>query len=190
MDKKLLDYGEIYLITIGKKQYVGQCQMYIGNDHRKHGTMGRWKQHVRVAFSKDGKKHYVYFHSAIIKYGPENCKVDVLLQCKKEELDVWEIDMIKLFDTLSPNGFNLTTGGKTYKYSEDHINFLSDIKKGGKNPNYGKEMSQEQKNKISKTKLFVRKTNFDLPIYIYHYRNSNKEGYVIKNHPEIKYKSF
>ena len=63
----------------------------------------------------------------IKKYGWENMKVEVLLQCAQEQLNYYEQQMIKAWDTLAPNGLNCTTGGEA-----------------------GKRLSMETKQKITK----------------------------------------
>jgi len=193
MDKKLINFGEIYLISYGDKKYIGQCYLYkkSGKKFKKGGTLNRWKCHIYGATKNTKYSGCTYLYRAIRKYGHENFTVKTLFKCEKRDLDFFEMFMIKLHNTLAPHGFNLTTGGKkNICFSNISIKKMSTSKKGNKNPNFGKKMSTQQKNEISKTKLFVRKKNYDLPIYIYHYRNKHKEGYVIKNHPQIKYKSF
>ena len=42
-------------------------------------------------------------------------KVEVLLQCAQEQINYYEQQMIKAWDTVAPNGLNCTTGGEAGK---------------------------------------------------------------------------
>lgn len=68
------------------------------------------------------------FYEAIKKYKIENFDVDILAEVKKEDLDEMEKKYIQIFNTLSPNGYNLTYGGQikpskvsrhVYQYSSE-----------------------------------------------------------------------
>ena len=50
---------------------------------------------------------------AIKKYGKENFSYTIIEECGVEELDEKEIFYISLFNTLSPNGYNITSGGSS-----------------------------------------------------------------------------
>lgn len=53
---------------------------------------------------------------ALQKYGQEAFILDTLVKCATlEELNIAEIHFIKLFNTLHPNGYNLTEGGRDSK---------------------------------------------------------------------------
>ena len=51
--------------------------------------------------------------NSIQSHGKENFEINILWEgeCTQEELDEYEIEFISLFNTLSPNGYNLTEGG-------------------------------------------------------------------------------
>ena len=82
----------IYKITnkLNGKVYIGQSR----------DIDARWRQHINA------KDNYA-IHNAIKKYGKENFKFEVLLECPIDMLNVWERDMIALYDCISPNGYNI-----------------------------------------------------------------------------------
>ena len=87
-------------------------------------------------------------------------KVEVLLQCAQEQLNYYEQQMIKAWDTLAPNGLNCTTGGEAgkrlsmetkIKISEHHKQAIFDGRMVM--PDWsGREQTEATKQKIS-TKL-------------------------------------
>ena len=91
----------IYLITnnINGKKYIGQSRNLIK----------RWNHH------KDEARHNrstLLIHNAMREYGIDNFSFDILLECPIDMLDVWESDMIRLYDTFVPNGYNIRDGKK------------------------------------------------------------------------------
>ena len=119
----------IYKITnkLNGKVYIGQS---IDIDTR-------WRQHINA-------KDDFAIHRAIQKYGKENFKFEVLLECPVDMLNVWERDMIALYDCISPKGYNLTEGGEGYQCSEETRLKMSNIQKG-------KHHSEETRHKISES---------------------------------------
>lgn len=66
----------------------------------------RWRQHCAA---KDNRP----FYNAIRKYGKECFESQILFRTTNlEEVKKKEIEFIKQFDTLVPNGYNLTVGGE------------------------------------------------------------------------------
>ena len=116
----------IYKITnkLNGKVYIGQS---VDIDTR-------WRHHCSA-------KDNFAIHNAIKKYGEENFKFEVLLECPANMLNVWERDMIALYDCISPNGYNLTEGGEGYHRSEETKIKISNALKG-------KHLSEEHKRKI------------------------------------------
>lgn len=175
--------GEIYMITnkINNKKYIGQTVCYLSSG-RKYGTAKRWNHHVSVAnnnFDKGGR----HFCNAIRKYGKENFSIETLLICNLEMMDYYEKNFIKLYNTISPNGYNIEAGGT------------------GKNE---KKLHEETKGKLSKAQRFLNmkeedKINLfnsmeelgldDLPFGInYTHHTVNKyEGFTVKqNNGKLK----
>ena len=76
----------------------------------------------------------------IKKYGVENFEFRILLECDKngDILDKFEIDAIKSYNTIHPNGYNIKSGGSQYTPpTEEQIKLLSEKNKGENNPMWG-----------------------------------------------------
>ena len=135
--------GYIYLITdtTNGKQYVGQHHYHIENlDPNYHGS-----------------GHII---KMIYKKRPETLKEVYLKTCyTQEELDEWEKYFIFLYDTLHPNGYNLTEGGNgcvpceetRRKMSESKKNMSEEVRKKISESLKGKILSEEVRNKISES---------------------------------------
>lgn len=97
---------EIYIIKndINEKVYIGQTRQ---------GIRERFKSHLKC-------KSSCAIHNAIRKYGKEHFYVEKLCDCSsQEELNEMEKFYIKKFNSLSPNGYNLTTGGQQFEFTEE-----------------------------------------------------------------------
>src|ERR1035437_838224 len=145
----------IYLITnsVNGKQYVGQTVQAL---------------HSRFAFHTSRASRCLALKSAIAKYGKENFTIKEFAKCQHvEELNKIEQEKIKEFNTLAPNGYNLTTGGKGHTYSAESRKKMSESGKkrkpispetskklsermvGAKNWHFGKKFSKEHREKLS-----------------------------------------
>jgi group I intron endonuclease len=103
--------GQIY----GIYSSIHNRIIYVGQTIK--GYEYRFKRHLRECDNKTCKK----IHKTINKYGKDNFKPILLLECETHELNSKEIKMIELYDTLR-NGCNLTFGGETmsgYKHKQD-----------------------------------------------------------------------
>jgi hypothetical protein len=117
----------IYRGTSSKKIYIGQT---------KQSLQKRWNNHCCKS------SHCSILHSAIKKYGAENFTVEQIdAACDKEELDMKEIFWIAQFNSVAPNGYNISTGGngnKGYKPSAETLAkrsiSLKGIHMGDENP--------------------------------------------------------
>jgi group I intron endonuclease len=129
MNKK---YGIIYIVTnlISRKQYVGQTIRTLYD--RKY-------RHFNDALKHQSKNP---FHRAIRKYRIKTFKW-IPIEYSIEELDKMESFWIKELKTLSPNGYNLDSGGSKNKIvaecvkkrlSKNHANM-----EGENNSFYGKK---------------------------------------------------
>lgn len=115
----------VYLITniLNKKRYVGQTVQSLSN---------RWKFHLSKASGCIALKR------AIQKYSKENFEIKALSYCNSiEEMNHREQYYINLFNTLAPNGYNLTTGGERPEFSEESRQKMSDLKLGKSTWNKG-----------------------------------------------------
>jgi hypothetical protein len=168
--------GEIYCLTSpSNKKYIGQCVKKLSNG-KNWGYISRWKEHIRD--SRD-RNYCRLLNSAINKYKPENFKLEILKECNIDELDYFEKYYIENNNTMTPNGYNLTSGGGVTRYSEE-TNKLKSISMIGKN------LGKRHPKRIRK-----REVDNQLPKYLRYYKDlTGKEGYRISNHPNLKDKSF
>ena len=168
--------GEIYCITSpSNKKYIGQCVKELSSG-KKWGYISRWKDHIRDSKTRN---YCRLLNSAIKKYEPDNFKIEVLKECDINELDYYESYYIENYNTLSPNGYNLTTGGSVSRQTEE-TSKLKSISMIGKNVG-----------KIYPKRIRKREEDNILPKYIRYYIDyTGKEGYRISNHPILKDKSF
>jgi hypothetical protein len=168
--------GEIYCLTSpSNKKYIGQCVKKLSSG-KKWGYICRWNDHIRDSKTRNCCR---LLNNAISKYKPENFKLEVLRECDIEELDYYEKYYIENYNTMSPNGYNLTSGGYVTRFSEE-TNKLKSISMIGKN--LGKKYPK---------RLRKREEDNNLPKYLRYYMDLNgKEGYRISNHPNLKDKSF
>ena len=125
--------GYIYLIIdlTNWKKYVGQHHYHIENlDPNYHGS-----------------GHII---KMIYKKRPETLKEVYLKTCyTQEELDEWEKYFIFLYDTLWPNGYNLTEGGGGGVPCEETRRKMSNSQKGKPSTFKGKHHSEESRRKLS-----------------------------------------
>lgn len=166
--------GVIYMITNtnNNKQYIGQtvthklnCGKYIPFGEKK-----RLAQHISDALCNTKKKQCCYLNNSIRKNNSEGFTVKVLQYCSLEDANDVEIAMIAKYNTLAPNGYNLTAGGKkgptevaqrkklamaTYKqYAESKIKKYADVK--------------------------IDASNLDQYIYTCHFERYGGEYYMVK----------
>lgn len=117
--------GEIYLIHNKKtnKNYVGQAVSHRKNHnkYRPFGYKGRFSDHISEALCNTKKKQCLYLNNSIRKYELEDFTVKLLMRCKMSHIDKMEIYFIKKYDSLYPNGYNLTSGGKGATYISHKI---------------------------------------------------------------------
>ncbi len=127
----------VYLISnkVNGKRYIGQTKYTAEKRFKKH------KEDALVA------KRCFALHQAIRKYGIDNFEIKVLSKCDSiEEMNHRETYYIRIFDTLSPKGYNLDSGGNNKTPSEETRARMSASKMGIKKG----PCSEERKQKISK----------------------------------------
>ena len=115
--------GYIYKITnkTNKKCYIGQT--------RQQDVATRWKEHRKK------KNGCPILKKAIEKYGLKNFTFEIVIICFDDDLDKFEIEYIKKFNSLKPNGYNVSEGGHNmalnlkpvYQYSIDG-KFIAEFK--------------------------------------------------------------
>ena len=101
---------------------------------------------------------------AILKYGVENFRYEVLYRISSDEDEVYdalnqkEIEYISKFGCIAPNGYNLTSGGRENGlYSEEARKKISESRRrffdsGGETWNKGLHHSDETRMKISESR--------------------------------------
>lgn len=171
-----MELGDIYCLTSPSgKKYIGQAVKNLKNG-TEWGYISRWKEHIRDSRTRD---YCRCLNNSIRKYGHENFKVELLKECLVEELNKYEQQYILELNTLSPNGYNLTTGGNFCQQTKE-TQLLKRISMIGKN-----------KGKIYPKRPRKRIEDNNLPKYVRYYTdNSGKEGYRVSSHPTLKSKSF
>jgi len=142
----------IYKITnkINGKIYIGQTTTSIKD---------RWKSHCKRK-DRPGISH------AIQKYGKENFTIEEIDGANSlSELNYLEEHYIYTYNSLAPNGYNLTSGGKNAKHSDETKKKMSESAKvkifteehrrniakssTGRANNKGKVFSEEWKRNMS-----------------------------------------
>jgi len=138
MPNKRTDGGVVYLLTckVSGKQYVGQSWCY---------------EKRMVEYKSMRGKNQNYLNHATNKYGWDNFTTEILERGieTQEALDATEAAYIKSLNTMSPHGYNLTTGGKGGKCSAEMRDKMSKAQSGEKNHFYGKSHSPESRKKQS-----------------------------------------
>jgi group I intron endonuclease len=107
----------VYKITnlINGKLYVGQTI---------RSLQERWKDHC------SGNSRCLAIKAAIDKYGPENFTIEQIDQASDlKDLNKKEGDWIIQMNSLSPNGYNLKTGGDQPRLCQESIDKANKTKK-------------------------------------------------------------
>ena len=135
--------GYIYKITnqISKKCYIGET--------KKSNPYLRWNEHKRKIDQGIGCPA---LQDAVKKYGIENFTFEVLIICFDEDRYRFEIEYIKKYNSIAPNGYNLTKGGEGggfygKKHSQETIERIriTSKQKYIDNPELKQQMSERQK---------------------------------------------
>lgn len=137
-------------------------QVYkITNTITNQSYIGITKHTFRIRYnSRDdwwNKTHNIYLKNSVLCYGIDNFSVTILKETDMENLEELEIAYIKQYNTVYPNGFNMTSGGN-YRYTHSDVSILKmreslKILYETKDAwNKGKTLSKEHIDKVSKTK--------------------------------------
>lgn len=97
--------GYIYKITNSKNNKV-----YIGQTIKSRPT-DRYSQHKYLANHPEQEKGISYLHRAMLNDGLENFIFDIIEEVDNNRLDEREIFWIKEYNSLAPNGYNISSGG-------------------------------------------------------------------------------
>ena len=124
----------IYKITHldTKRCYIGQC---IGN------VKARWRSH---------KAADTHLGRSIKKYGVESFSFEVIDAANSiEELNEKEIKYIAQYGSITPNGFNIESGGRNAPMAEHVKVIISQTHKGKTIPDWQRKLiSEANKNKV------------------------------------------
>lgn len=147
--KPIKGNGVVYYIRCKEsgKGYIGQALNYV-NGNTMWGTEGRWKSHVREALG-GSVDHCRLLNNAIRKYGKDAFEIYTFIEDEESKLDEHEVFFIDVFQTLTPNGYNLEKGGRKNKEISDETR---------------KRVSEGNKNKIvsDDTRLLVSQNQLGL----------------------------
>ena len=144
--------GYVYKITntVNGKAYIG-ISIYEPE-----------KQRIKQHLAGRGNR---LIASAVKKYGKESLAYEILEDnIFPELLSDLEISYIKRYNTLVPNGYNLSLGGEHGKHSEVSRQKMSDIQKS--NPSrgmLGKKHSVETRKRMSETQSGEKNPRFGKP---------------------------
>lgn len=190
--------GFIYKLTSPSgKIYIGQTTRTLEK---------RLKEHC------NGSEHSI-LSVAIKKYGIENFTKEIICECNDDDLNQTEIDYIKMYNCLEPNGYNIRTGGSNGKHSDLSKQRMRELKLGPLNHNYGKPRSDHFKQIMKEKKSgenhhffgkqlsYEHKLNLskshkkdDLPMYLVKIKDRiqmhHYGGYAVVNHPNLPNKHF
>lgn len=144
----------VYLATnlINGKQYVGYTTKTL---------LERTRVHIYKSKCKLNKHYFYLFKQALRKYGEDNFKWEVLEQCStKEECCKKEIIYISKYNTISPNGYNLTTGGNGgILLDETKLKISNSLKNYYKlNGHFWETISSETRSNWAKKSWLIKKS--------------------------------
>lgn len=131
----------VYKIT---NKLNGMC--YVGQTTQ--SLLERWRQHCLP--SNRSKR----IRNAIQKYGQNNFYIETLgTYDSREDLNNAEEYFVDWFNCVSPNGYNLQTGGDAPIMSEETRQRISQAKLGPKNPMFGGNFSKEHLRRMSESQM-------------------------------------
>lgn len=97
----------IYIIKndINNKVYIGQSI----NIHK------RIQEHFWKSECNKDVSYNSILHAAIRKYGKEHFYYEILEECNESLLDTLEKEYINKYNSISPNGYNILSGGQQHR---------------------------------------------------------------------------
>lgn len=179
-------HGQIYQIKNKStgKLYIGQTKNF-HSGNRLYCAEGRFKAHVSDAMSN--RNYCTAIDGAIRKYGKYNFELSILeYNVPIEKLNEKEQHYIKELNTMAPNGYNLTSGGKANQIvSEETRKKISIACKGKKKSK--EAIENYRKSLIGRRVSYMKRRNSEdnnLPKYIFKNKLKGKHiGYGISCFP-------
>ena len=155
----------IYKITnlVNNKIYIGQTINSIDKRLKKHLSQVNCTNICSALYS------------AFKKYGKENFIIEIVIngEYSKEELNQLEMFYIKKFNSLSPNGYNLQSGGNSFMVVESVKKQISEKLKG-------REMTWKNKVSDGVKKLWQNKEYREKQILQKHKKRGKYREGIIK----------
>lgn len=137
--------------------------MYIGQTTQADPNR-RWRSHIRSVKYGNGCP---VLSNAIKKYGIHNFKFEIIIICFDDDINYYEKEYIKKFNTLVPNGYNIHEGGvlggmfKGHQHTDETKQKLSEKSHNYySNSNIRKEHGEKTREALKKSekwKLFLEK---------------------------------
>lgn len=176
----MADKADIYLIVCNPTglKYVGVAKHFKGTANTNWGYVNRWKSHIYDAITEvKHDQNCSVLHKAIIAHGKDAFEVTKIRECLVDEMYDLEKHYIAEYNTIFPNGYNMTTGGKVTEHCEEAKKNMS--------------LGQIGKRYAPKTERKNPEDN-DLPQHILAIRKNGKiKGYQVKKFPigvdEVEY---
>lgn len=130
---------------VNGKKYVGSS-----NNVKK-----RWRDHKSLL--RRGVHHNIHLQSAYNKYGAQNFEYELLKEVEEEQLLQEEQELLdKLFQQEPANIYNIGRIARSVMAGSNHTEEVKQILReklsGEKHPHYGKPVSEEWRNNISRAK--------------------------------------
>ena len=131
--------GGLALIYIAEcalsgKAYVGQTELPLSYRQKKHESDAR-----------EGRK--TAFCAALRKYGAGAFHWRILARVPHWGANRAEVEYIRLYRTLSPSGYNLTTGGKKGEFSEESRDKMRGENNPAKRADVRRKISENRRGK-------------------------------------------
>jgi len=170
--------GTIYLITcnINGMHYIGQTCNDVQIRWNSHKKCAEKVRKYNLGEIDDCAQKTSYLYNAMFKHGIDNFTFTVICDnVADDELDSLEISLIKEYNSLKPNGFNLASGGGHFRHHEDTKKLMSEL------------AIVEAVKHLDK---YRREETKGLPMYIVAHNKGNARGFAVCGHPLCSYKSF
>lgn len=105
--------GSIYMIRNLKndKRYIGQSVQPVEK---------RFRQHIEAAYLEGRRAYNTCLSRAIRKYGADYFEVGILAaDVPDKDLDIVEAHYIDMYNTIAPNGYNISIGFNDNSLTDD-----------------------------------------------------------------------